>query len=415
MAKLTGICLALLFASPSALAQWTRVPFSPTSYIQVIVDYHGVLYLGHGSSGVYKSIDSAQTWQLKSNGLANGQARAVYQLLASGDTLFAATMDGIYKSTNGGDDWVRKSNGIIIGPGALYAFCESIFDFKGTLFTGAWNGIYRSTDRAENWTLTNVTGEGIGAKGFVAYNGALFAARETNNSPGMYTSTDDGLTWTGRQVPFYNGITFLPDHDRLWAGAILGVWLSTDNGATWTARNNGLTPDPYSSSMLRIGNQLVTSLKFGGSGMYRSDDDGLHWHAWQEGLPFLTTIDRIIVYGDRILAGTSDGLWQRRFAELPTGVKEAEADPPTRFELAQNYPNPFNPTTTIRYGIPRVATVTLSVFNLLGQQVARPVHEIQTAGYHSVEFDGSALANGTYYYRLQAGEFADVKRLLLLK
>jgi hypothetical protein len=415
MAKTLCISIVLLLSSAIALTQWSRVPFSPPNYIQDIVDYHGTLYIGHGSGGVYKSIDSAQTWQVKSNGLGNSQARSVYQVLVFGDTLYAATMDGIYKSTNGGTDWLRKSNGIIIGPGALYAFCESIYEYYGMLFTGAWNGIYRSTDGAENWTLTNITGEGIGAKGFVVYKGTLFAARETNNSPGMYTSTDGGLTWTGQQVPFYNGITFLPEQNKIWAGAILGVWLSTDNGTTWVSRNNGLTPDPYSSSMVRIGTHLVTSLKFGGSGMYMTENDGLNWQAWEEGLPFLSRIDKIIVYGDRILAATSDGLWQRRIAELPTGVDDREVTASGKFELSQNYPNPFNPSTTIRYGIPRNASVTLTVYDLLGQQVALLVKGEQRAGLHTVEFSGSELPSGVYYYRLQAGDFTEVRRLLLLK
>ena len=83
--------------------------------------------------------------------------------------------------------------------------------------------------------------------------------------------------------------------------------------------------------------------------------------------------------------------------------------------LSQNYPNPFNPSTTIRYGLPSRSHVTLSIFNTLGQQVATLVEGEMEAGYHEVQFDASGLASGVYLYRLQAGDFVQTKRLLLLK
>jgi hypothetical protein len=83
--------------------------------------------------------------------------------------------------------------------------------------------------------------------------------------------------------------------------------------------------------------------------------------------------------------------------------------------LHQNYPNPFNPTTTIRFALPQRSHVTLTVFNTLGQQVATLIHEIQEPGEHSVRLDGSRLASGVYFYRLQAGEYVASKRLVLVR
>jgi hypothetical protein len=87
---------------------------------------------------------------------------------------------------------------------------------------------------------------------------------------------------------------------------------------------------------------------------------------------------------------------------------------PTSFSLT-NYPNPFNPSTTIRYGLPRNATVHLTVFHSLGQEVAELVNGEVEAGYHEVRFDASSLSSGVYFYRLRADDFVETQRLLLLK
>jgi hypothetical protein len=96
---------------------------------------------------------------------------------------------------------------------------------------------------------------------------------------------------------------------------------------------------------------------------------------------------------------------------------------PSRCLLDQNFPNPFNPSTTIRYGLPSRAYVTLTVFNTLGQQVLVLQNGEEDAGYHNVTFDATSLSSGVYFYRLQAGNpslpsgqgFVETKRLILLR
>jgi len=88
---------------------------------------------------------------------------------------------------------------------------------------------------------------------------------------------------------------------------------------------------------------------------------------------------------------------------------------PAVFALQQNYPNPFNPATTIRFELPRASKVSLKVYNVLGQEVITLVDEVKPPGTYDVQFSAQNLASGMYVYRLHAGEYVAVKKLVLLK
>jgi predicted amidohydrolase YtcJ len=98
-----------------------------------------------------------------------------------------------------------------------------------------------------------------------------------------------------------------------------------------------------------------------------------------------------------------------------TAVRLAGKNLPRDISLSQNYPNPFNPSTMIEYDLPRQVPVRLTVFDILGREVKTLVSAVQEAGYYKVVFDAHALSSGVYYYRIQAGDFVKVKRLVLLK
>jgi hypothetical protein len=97
------------------------------------------------------------------------------------------------------------------------------------------------------------------------------------------------------------------------------------------------------------------------------------------------------------------------------GVANGSSGLPTEFSLRQNYPNPFNPTTVITFALPKSTQVTLMVYNMLGQPVAVLQNGFLEAGYYHVNFDASNLPSGMYIYRIQAGDFRNVKKMTIMK
>ncbi len=129
---------------------------------------------------------------------------------------------------------------------------------------------------------------------------------------------------------------------------------------------------------------------------------GILWTIWQrDTVGYISTgIRGRILYFDSITSVVNHSV---------------SAHPPETFFLYQNYPNPFNPNTVIKYQLPVNSFVTLKVYDVLGRQLQTLVNERQTAGSHNVTFNASKLPSGIYFYRLQAGTFTQVKKMILMK
>ena len=111
-----------------------------------------------------------------------------------------------------------------------------------------------------------------------------------------------------------------------------------------------------------------------------------------------------------------ENFYKTNFTDFPVSVEDENANQlPLQFRLYQNFPNPFNPSTTIRYRIPETVLVTLKVYDILGREVATLVNEEKSARSYEVEFNGSNLSSGVYFYRIVTGNYNSVKKMILLK
>ena len=97
-------------------------------------------------------------------------------------------------------------------------------------------------------------------------------------------------------------------------------------------------------------------------------------------------------------------------------IKSKTSQVPTIFSLSQNFPNTFNPTTKIKYALPNSVKVTIKVYDILGRLVKTLINdEFKDAGFFEITFDGTNLASGVYFYRIEAGKFVQSKKMVLLK
>jgi hypothetical protein len=171
--------------------------------------------------------------------------------------------------------------------------------------------------------------------------------------------------------------------------------------------------------------QTVASSVVSGHMMYTVGPEGISVYDISSGYPSL--LDRggragTMIAAEGEIVAISDGLSINifRLDNIATDVPESPPVLPSAYALSQNYPNPSNPTTTITYMLPRRGHVRLSVFNLLGQEVARLVDAEESSGSHGVEWGGNdrygrAVASGVYFYRLQTAGFTETRKMVLLK
>jgi len=145
--------------------------------------------------------------------------------------------------------------------------------------------------------------------------------------------------------------------------------------------------------------------------------------------PNIASVESAIIYFDRIIVninGFEEGITNIIVDGIPpavisirvfsdTKVENLIHNLPTEPTLKQNYPNPFNQVTTIQFSIPYNTFVNLTVYNFLGQQVAILFSQFSQSGHYSINFDASSLSSGIYIYKLQAGDFYEYKKLILLK
>ncbi len=184
------------------------------------------------------------------------------------------------------------------------------------------------------------------------------------------------------------------------------------NSSLYTVRNTSIN-DPDAICRDSLGNYYVTS--FSDNIVFKFSNDFSigpevisTGHGGPSGLGFNMR--------DNILGITNYNFNSIDLIELnPNNIYYNQATFPSNYILSQNYPNPFNPYTKIKFQIPELSFVTLKIYDILGNEIATLVSEEKAAGSYEIDFIGRELTSGIYFYRIQASNFVETKKMVLLK
>jgi photosystem II stability/assembly factor-like uncharacterized protein len=320
----------------------------------------------------------------------------------------------MFRSTNHGDTLLAINDGLTNNLVFALAINNAQHIFAGT-FDG---GVFRSIDNGDTWEPVN---DGL-TETFVtalATNSAGHLFAGTN--AGVFRSIDNGDSWSFSSAGLPQRFVFalaVNAADHIFAGTGNdGVFRSTDNGDSWDDVDIGLGAAAVDVRALIInaaGHLFAAASGPNSGGVFRSVNNGDNWETVNAGLSELRVLALSFDRQSRILAGT-DGNVVFRSIDRTTSVDEDAGDIPLSFALAQNYPNPFNPSTTIAFDLAQRAPVKLRVFDVTGREVAVLADQVFQAGTHKIVFTPNGLADGVYFYRIETGEFAQTKKLTLLK
>jgi photosystem II stability/assembly factor-like uncharacterized protein len=416
-----------LYRSTDNGTAWTEVLNRPTApyFYSLALNSKGHVFAGSSTEGVYRSTNSGDSWTQVNSGLSS---LFVYALKVYSDgKIFAGTENaGLFVSADNGESWIQKNNGL------TNSLVQAIVVVpNGSVFVGTGDGVFRSTDAGEHWTQTN-GGLASGTVGSLAVNsfGYIFAGP---GDDGVFLSTDNGATWSAYNTGMPSSTLIKSfatnSSDYVLAGSNQGVVFRS------TQSTIALPIQLVSFIALPVGNQVcltwrtISEVKNYGFQVEKSTVAASTYALVKNG--FVAGHGTTIEPHDYFFIDSTatSGRWYYRLKQINLDGTSYTFDPvavdvltvvasvtaiPRAYQLNQNYPNPFNPSTTIRYGLPQKSQVTLKVYNTLGQLVTTLVNGEQGAGYHEVRFDGSNLASGVYFYRLQAGNFVQTKKLLLL-
>ena len=229
---------------------------------------------------------------------------------------------------------------------------------------------------------------------------------------GALTGASFGLRTTGRVGPYIEDIAINANGDIFACSVMFGANIvrSTNNGVNWgIIGQNGLTLLIDASGHIYAGSL--------GGNVFLSVDNGESWQDVSIGED-IAVWDLVINTDGYIFAGTSSGVFRR--LQAATSVEQVGSDIPREFILEQNYPNPFNPTTAITFDLAKESTVTLNVYNTLGQRIRTLVAGRYRPGAYQVMWDGRddagcAVAGGVYVYRLKADAYTQARTMVLMK
>ncbi|MBC7187777.1 MAG: T9SS type A sorting domain-containing protein [Calditrichaeota bacterium] len=406
------------------------------------------VWTGVDGAGVYYSDNWGVDWvdaeadigelQVSSRAIAPTSPPALYAAYIRPAGPPRYFLDGVMVSRDAGLSWLDVS-----GPmRSLLPLCvvadplDSDVLYCGTMY----GGLFKSPDGGNSWHPSN-GGLPTGIVELVAVDPtnpqvvyAGVRSRHITEPHGLYISTDGGEQWAPA-FPAYLSETWRevmdlainPVNPRTLFAAIStleGVHRSHDQGRSWEPVNRGIRLGSGHYVVSVAIDPVDTNVVYAaGTELYVSYDAGANWQPMEAGLPphfGAVTKIRVDPKDPSRIYAASDGSGVLVYHRTKSRVhRERNEEVPTAYYLAQNFPNPFNASTLLRFGLPKQSSVLMEVFSVTGELVCTLVNERRGPGHYTVLWNGrdqqgARVASGVYLCRLRAGEFVDVKKMMLL-
>jgi len=415
---------------------------------------------------VYKTTNDGANWNIT---LDEGQM-SYFGIPMSQDPshpndIYTMTNTNFKRSTDFGSTWTTISSNF--GPSSAPCDIEVFPDTSIILIGDNGTGIFKSTDYGLTWSQKYFTSGEIPTVSVDFTHPGIAWATKWSGGGGLLKSTDYGESWNLQ--PGFTGINMWGVHVQPTDGNIILVNSYSTSPGSWRSINGGISWTPInipSQGYQVVSVDSITQFAAQGNGFYKLEalwfvpvelasfsaqlfqkDVILNWTTASEinnqGFEIEQSFDNKIFsrigFVPSFGSTTESKSYSFKISDAPSGIQyyrlkqidfdgtfthfnSVEVDGPMvrEFVLYQNHPNPFNPSTTISFSLPVESNVRITLFNMLGQQVAQLVNSDFQTGNHKIEFNAKDISTGAYIYTLEARgvngkSFALIKKMILLK
>lgn len=356
-----------------------------------------------GSNGTFlKTVNGGASWD--SSKIGTKDFYSVHFI--NNNTGWVGGFQSLYKTTNAGINWVSQFSG------SMGITDISFINSETGWFTSSPTGIYKTTNSGSNWL--NVFSGPSSYRKITFIDSQTGWAAYRNAGPDMIIkTTNGGMNWS--EIEIYENARTLNFVNANTGFIFSSAWFhkTTNGGNNWSATfvnwSNWYIEDAYF-----VNASTGFCVNFTGE-IYKTTNGGDNWDTLQK---IITSGSISSIYFTSENTGWAIG-GIGAILKTTTGgnvfVTQSSTTIPDNFYLKQNYPNPFNPNTVISFQLPVAGFISLKVYDINGRVISEIVNETLNAGEYKINFDGSAFPSGVYYYKLTSGNFAETKKMILLK
>lgn len=355
-------------------ANWVNRNWNPSSDLHAIEFINSSTGFTGGQNGlILKTTNSGNNWYSLNSGTSN----LLYDIeFINSNTGYTAGQYGnLYKTTNGGNNWILDHN---FGISSLF---EINFINESTGFLGTWGRtIYRTTNGGSNWTTHQYTGP----------------------------------TSDVRKIHFFDSMNGIA---MTFHGQILRT---TNSGENWIYETTLISPFFFDMKFVNQNTGYILAGKYTDNEnpyYFKTTDGGINWDTNFIGLESNLLLNGVEFLNDSIgvIVGAEGTIFRTTTGGETINIQAITSEIPSEFTLYQNYPNPFNPITKIKFAIPKVSNVKISIYDILGRKVTSLINQKLQSGTYETQWNAGGFASGVYFYSLEAEGYKETRKMLLVK